>query len=118
MPRPGHDAESKPIWPPTCGHYAIRVVKHGPEVPAKIECAGAMWAVTILDKTETHDDPAQIRSLDQIWPYGRSITKADYDFLLARYHYCLRHEPHSPFCNPTKPISLAAMPPLMPRGTR
>lgn len=101
---------------PAPGFYRTRLVKRGPWVPVKI---------FLLDgerDAETgellSDQKLVVRCGDQMkdwtWalerqPFLQPITRAEYDFLLARGRWAAAHDPHHPDADPLRPIDLGAM---------
>ena len=99
---------------PESGFYALRLVKKGPEVGATIACIAGLWMGKINDGeiSEPKEDPQLSETVQKVWLFGRKIDAAEYDFLLARYHHYLAHEPSHPFANPDKPINRRLMKPI------
>lgn len=101
---------------PEPGFYAVRLVKKGIEVAAKIEVDGGgdcIWAVQINGVgAGVTNDPALCDPLQQVWLFGRKIDEVEYNYLLARYQHYKAHEPDSPYANPEKPVDRRLMPPM------
>lgn len=105
---------------PESGCYAVKLVKGGPEVAAKIwhdkrpeEGVDIWWATTDGGQSaETHSDPQLNETVQQIWLFGRKIDDLEYDFMLARAAHARQHEPNSPWANPRKPMDLRTIPPI------
>lgn len=73
------------------GHFAIRLVRKGPWVAAKIELTAHGWKGWINGQSQgfANLDPWTAEGVSRIWHFGRSITQAEYDALL-------RHKPALP----------------------
>jgi len=108
---------------PEPGLFAIRMVRRGPEVAAKIaETAGMLRAWINGEMQHAHDLPADAHWTDQflahdpvsrVWINGRLIDQAEYDFLLQTAQWAARNPICGhPLARPDQPIRLDTMPPL------
>lgn len=88
---------------PEPGFFAIKFVKGGPRIAARISQGMGFWSASIGGEPcgNRHPDPAYADGVSRIWESGARITQAEYDALL-----------HSPPATPELPINLGAMPPI------
>lgn len=117
---------SRPVDDPKPGFFRMRLVKGGPFVGAEIrhgaprdpETGGIMeersfmWE-TIIDGKLARDpspDPAQA-GVFRVWLSGEQITEPEYRFLVADAKWARQHAPDDPIAQPTKPVTLADLPP-------
>lgn len=99
---------------PEPGFYALKLVKKGVEVGARILYSEGLWEARINGNLvgELGEDPELLSEVQKIWLFGRKIDVAEYAFLLARYTHAKAHTPGHPFANPDKPVSRRALPPI------
>lgn len=82
MAKPHNPRQIDDIQP---GHFAIRLVRKGPWVAARIERTAYGWKAHINGQSQgfANPDPWIAEGVSRIWHFGRSITKAEYDALLG-----------------------------------
>jgi hypothetical protein len=107
-------AQRRTIWPPEAGTFALRLVKNGWRVPARIvlddddrwyaEIDGAPFAA--------HPDPVHAPMVDVIWHGGIRIDEQTYQWLLAVKAHAQAHEPDHPALHPRKAIDPRLLKPL------
>ena len=88
---------------PEPGTFAIRFVRKGPLVAARITHAMGFWSASIegIAQGPRHPDPFAADGVSRIWESAARITQAEYDALL-----------HSKPATPNLPINLGALPPI------
>lgn len=101
--------ETRDITAPQPGFWMVKLVKHGPEVPASIQ------------RLPVADEPGNPREdhstylaafingepvdTDHVWlRKGRAITEAEYRYQIADQRWCRANAPEQPKADPTKPI--------------
>jgi hypothetical protein len=104
---------------PEEGHYAVKLVKKGPEVGAWIvRTSNCFSELTVEDGRQPLwyalvngeavgamcEDPELHDEVQKIWLFGRKIDKQEYDYLVARYKSYSANWPDHPYANPEKPI--------------
>ena len=90
---------------PEEGYYAVKLVKKGPAVGARIAHGDGNWYATINGEHKIgSEDPELNEFVQQVWLFGRKIDKQEYDFLLARCAAYRLNWPDHPYANPEKPI--------------
>lgn len=104
---------------PEPGFYALKLVKKGPEVAARIFKMEALfgqylWGAMIDGEFvgDYVEDPQLQQGVQQIWLFGRKIGLQEYEFMLARAAHAKQHEPNSPWANPRRPIDLRTIKPI------
>lgn len=97
---------------PEPGCFAIRLVRKGPLVAARVSFQEGCWCVEI-DGRETRgptagpwEDPA----MERVALYGRPITPEEYAFMLARAAHARQHAPGHPAAKPDEPIDFLNLP--------
>jgi hypothetical protein len=103
-----------PLWPPLPGHYRMRLVKSGPWVPVRVfQGFGAdpdggeprgMWTWRAERRgVEVH--------IDQVWPScaGEPISESEYQFLLARADYAMKHDNSLPDATPRQAVDYGTL---------
>lgn len=101
--------------PPQPGHYALRLVKHGPEVPACIHAASGMWQAEVDGRR--HDpvlDPETCPQIMRIWHSARRSSAEEHAFMAATKAWADQHMPTHPLLHPTRPVDVATLPPVIP----
>jgi hypothetical protein len=108
------DEAPRPIDAPEPGCFEMRMVKHGPYVPAEITCTNGVWAASINGEAcgTVHHDPVLAEKVMSIWQFARRISREEYSFMLARKNWAIAHNTKHPAANPTKAIDLRTFPPL------
>lgn len=108
--------EARPIDRPSPGHWLIRLVKGGPEVPARIyrhatahepgDAANVMERPAFL-VAEIAGEPAE---LDDVWlRSGRAIDEAEYRFQIADHAHARAFRPRDAKAEPRRAIDLLAV---------
>lgn len=110
---------------PEPGHWAIRLVKGGPEVGACIRwehtTAEPGRPTNMMDRSPflaayINGEPV---ALQDVWTRrGRHITPDEYRHLVTDRQWCATYAPHLPEANPRKPVDLRNLPPVMPPKAR
>jgi hypothetical protein len=116
MPATRHDAsQSRLIWPPMPGYFALQLVRRGWRVPACIAHEDARW-YAIIDgiARDSHIDPAYAPDVARVWTGGLRIPRADYEWLLALKEHALVHDPDHPCLSPHKAIRPNLLRPIIP----
>lgn len=104
---------------PEAGYYQVRLAK------------GAVWTPILVFRPCPIDpdygypmqrfpqlrclvdgEEVSSRRLEQLWPFVRRITEAEYTFLIALHADARAYEPDSPFANVREPVDLGNMPPV------
>ena len=80
---------------PRPGWFLVRLVRGGVWVPARIEEAAGLFSAAVDGKPcgAAHADPLRADGVMRIWLYGREVTQAEHDLLLAKPG---RHDPRKP----------------------
>ena len=89
---------------PEPGFFRIRLVRHGPFVPARIAHRLGFWTAEIngAPAGEAHVDPAFADAVYRIWTTGTRITEAEYRNMLGQ----------PSVLDPAQPIDIGAQPPV------
>lgn len=82
----------------------LRACQHEPGDPSNV-MERSPTLVGFVDGEEVH--PSRVP-----WPYGRAITRAEYEFRVAGAEWAREHAPHEPIAKPRERIDLmrAAIP--------
>jgi hypothetical protein len=106
---------------PEEGYYSFKMVKHGVDVGARIwrdvlpasigDISGWSSSINNVDK-DFVVDPELSEPMQQIWLFGKKISKSEYDFLLARYDTYKNYWPDHPFAKPEIFVPLRLWPPI------
>lgn len=106
---------------PRPGFFAIRLVKGGPEVSARLYlpcpldpefCGPLDRSRHLLAEVDGADAPD--RWIARIWTSGREIGAAEFHFLRDDAAWCRWHAPHEPRANPRQAIDSRRVAPVMP----
>ena len=100
---------------PEPGCFAVKLVRGGPRVPARIVCENGLWSADIDGKPcgAAHEDPLYADGVFRVWQGGKIIDETEYRHMLAIKSWAAEHRPTHPSQNPRKPIgSLAKIPPI------
>jgi hypothetical protein len=105
--------KSRRVDMPECGYWMIRLVKGGPEVPARIYAHATQYEPGNPDNVmerpsflvaEISGEPAEV---DSVWlRKGREITEREYNVALIDQRFARTFAPATPVANPTKRIDL------------
>lgn len=116
MPTPKPTARA--VWPPEPGFFALKLVRNGWLVPARIGFDGVRWHAEI-DGTihPAHTDPALAPEVARIWTSGARVDEADYRWRFAVKAHALAHDPAHPALCPDKAMNPNTLRPL-PARTR
>lgn len=89
---------------PRAGFFMLRLVKHGPWVPACIKVDFGVFSAEIDGKPfgDANTDPLKADGVMKIWHWGREVSEAEYQAALKR---TVRPDPR-------KPVDLRKLPPL------
>ncbi len=107
------DEPSRRIDQPAPGLFLLRLVRHGPEVAARIaqDAAGLWWAEIDGKKQGAPDsDPGRAPGVMQVWLSGRSCTDSEYQYHLKLSEWARHNAPDAPAADPTKPIDVRRLP--------
>lgn len=104
---------------PVPGWYRMRLVRHGPWVPARIGfehpldfdtgtedlSSAPVWHTFIDGKLvrEPNADPA-IAGVFRVWMHGEPISETEYLYMVANADYARKHAPSEPQARPKEPI--------------
>lgn len=103
---------------PIAGFYKSRMVRGGPWVPIRIWNGPPKDPLTgeELDRSWRWQAERLGREIDvfTVWPYCamHSITREEYDFLLADHKWAVEHAPDEPAANPKTPINHLKIKPI------
>lgn len=99
--------KARAVAEPQPGFFLIRLVRKGPQVPARI-CHenGVWWAIVDSQTFPSASDPAAAPRVFPIWHGGEEITEAEYQHRLALKRWAQAHQPDHPAANPGRPIDL------------
>lgn len=93
---------------PVPGHWLLRLVPNGPEVPAVIQFEADPRGAKVL-LAYIVDRPV---ALNEVWlRRKRAITQDEYVFQMSVHDYARQWEPHSPLAHPTRKVDLNLMAP-------
>lgn len=98
------------VWPPEPGYFRVRLVKGGPQVPARISRNGETWSTVIAGVLSVATDPIAAGA-DYIWHYGTRIGETEYREML--FTTAIASADH-PARNPRQPIDISRLKPLKP----
>lgn len=115
MHRPEEAQEApRDVARPEPGYFRLRLVRHGPWVPARIvRRPDGQWQAIVNGESYRADpDPGRAPWVFRIWHGGRVIDRAAYLEMLRVKGWAQAHQPDHPAANPRKPIDLTAAPPL------
>ena len=112
---------SRPIADPRPGFFAMRLVKGGPEVAARLyipcpldpEFCGPLDRSRHLLAEVDGDEKPDVWIL-RIWIGGREIDAAEFHFLRDDAAWCRRNATHEPRANPRTAIDPRRVAPVMP----
>lgn len=96
---------------PTPGHYAVRLVRGGPDVAARIIEQDGLWLVLL------NGQPTSKTAMPGCWEppwmervaFGKAISEAAYAALLDATEGA---QPGDPLADPNAPVDLANAPPV------
>lgn len=92
---------------PSVGHFLLRLVPGGPEVPACICYESDARGERIMAAYICNERV----SVDAVWlQRSRPIDQAEYVYRLKIFDYAVKHEPNSPAANPREKIDLNNQP--------
>lgn len=102
------------------GLYVGRLVKGGPEMPAKVELidhepgdpenkldTGSIWVAQV---GTAEADPLDVMAMHE----RRPISEGEYAFQMARLTWIQKHAPHEPEASPARHVDLSSLPPIGP----
>lgn len=103
---------------PIEGYYRIRMVRGGPWVPVKIWFAPPADPDNpdeLLDRSPRWQATRNGEACDvwTVWPFcaDKTITKDEYDYMLAHGEWARAHSPNHPSADPRRPVDLSKAPP-------
>jgi hypothetical protein len=115
-----------PVWPPTPGLYALRLVRGGPLVAVRIWHGAAViageeqdrapgWYCEIDGRTDRWDKEQQCLvplEIDRAWPFcaRRPIPQRDYLYMLEHARWTREHRPDDPKARPREPVDFHTLP--------
>lgn len=97
---------------PEAGHFAMKLTKGGPRVPARISHDDGVWSAIIdtVPQTPPHADPAHAAGVFRIWHSAERITLEDYSYMVAFRAWAEANQPDHPCLHPTDPIDFNKLP--------
>lgn len=105
---------------PRPGFFAMRLVKGGPEIAARIYlpcpldpefCGPLDRSRHLLAEVNGEEKPDWVY---RIWTGAREINKAEFHYLRDDAAWCRRFAPHEPRANPRQTINSRQMVPVRP----
>lgn len=71
--------KARQVGEPEPGYFLIRLVRKGPQVPARITHRDGIWQAIINGEPQREGtDPAMAQDVFRIWHGGEAITEAEY----------------------------------------
>jgi hypothetical protein len=109
--------QARAVWPPEEGVFALRLVKGGWAVPARIRLTddGQFQAEVDGETHAAHADPALAAQVATIWHSGTRITESEWRWLDSMRAWAVKHQPDHPCLHPRKVIDHRLLEPIMPR---
>lgn len=89
---------------PIPGHYALKLVRGGPDVACRIVELQGLWCVLVAGvptHAEAQEDWRLCPRIEAVAFYGRRITEAAYDALM---NAAAEAKPGEPMADPMKPV--------------
>lgn len=131
VPQPASNGHL-PIWPPTPGYYAMRLVKEGPRVAVRIwwglaiidgeeQDRGEDWRCEIDGKTDYVESERDVGyrcrvplPIDRAWPFcaKEPIDRSEYLYLTTMASHAKAHDPSHPAAAPRERIDVSKMAPI------
>jgi hypothetical protein len=106
-PSERHSQPARAVGQPEPGYFAIRLVRRGPRVPARICFDGVTWHAEVNgERFAGATDPAAAPRVFSIWHGGDFITEREYRHMLDMAAWARRHAPDHPAAKPNRPIDL------------
>lgn len=95
----------------------MRLVPKGWQVPVQIirDQDGIWQVIANGEAREPNSDPI-LAGVSRVWESATMIDQAEYDYLIAVRDHARAHDPDHPAADPTKPIRVALLRPIHPRG--
>lgn len=102
---------------PEPGHWAVRLVRGGPAIPARI-----FWAQTTHEpgnpENRMERSPflaaeigGEVADVDDVWlRRGTPITEAEYRYRVAEMQWAKEHAPREAVARPRQRVDFAALP--------
>jgi len=102
------DQVPRPSDTPVPGTYLVRLVRKGPLIPARIDCVGGLWSVTINGVLQgpSQSEPFLAAGMDRAF-LGLRVPEAEYDRRLG-----WKDIPGHPNATPNRPIDFNQIPVL------
>lgn len=100
---------------PECGWYKLRLVKHGPWVPARIwveqdidEASGELISDEVMrcEVDGQYADPGE----RWLWLAHNPIPESEFNYLTATRRYATDHAPNEPMADPRKAVNWLEVP--------
>jgi hypothetical protein len=108
--------QSRAIWPPEPGFFALRLVRRGWEVPARIVFDGEKWQAEIDGVASLPDiAPALAENVARIWQGSRRIAEHEFRWLEKLREWAKANQPEHPCLHPRQPIKPGMLKPILPR---
>lgn len=106
-------AQTRAIWPPEPGFFAVRLHKGGWRVPAEIRHTDGLWCAIVDGAARMpHADPETAQDIARVWHGGVRIDQATYAWLIAVRDAAASTDPEHPALHPNQPINHARLKPL------
>lgn len=105
---------SRSVDTPEPGYFAIKLVKGGVRVGARLTYENGLWVVSINGepKGAPVSDPADNAAIWRVWHGGQFIAESEYTYLIERAAWAASHAPADPYANPSQPVDVRQMAPL------
>lgn len=111
-----HVAHDRADWPPRPGFFTVRLVRNGWATPARIvRNESGEWQAEVNGLLyPANENPGRAAWVPRIWAEGTEITEPDY---LKRLATLAAAGPDHPARNPSRPVDLMKLPPIIPVRT-
>jgi hypothetical protein len=108
--------QSRAVWPPEPGWFALSLVSKAWKVPARIVFEDGLWRA-IIDgiARDQHADPAHAPDVAWVWQSGLIIDENTYAWLNATREWARLHDSMHPSLSPRRAIDPAKLEPIIPR---
>jgi hypothetical protein len=114
MPARHDPSQARQVWPPSPGHFALKLAKGCWAVPCRIVHDDAGWHA-VIDEFEhpPNADPAGAEGVSTVWTYGQIIGTSSYNWLLSVKRWAEQNYRDHPALNPRVPIDPMKLRPIM-----
>lgn len=105
------DWAARSVAVPEPGYFAMRLVRGGPTVAARIVHSEGLWNAVVDGLAyRPASDPAAAEMVFRIWHGAEQITEAGYFLMLRQKADAIAANRNDPAAHPTKKIDLANLP--------